>query len=77
MTRVNLDNPARPLVCIDLNGVLDTYTGSKHPDHWDPSRPGARESLEAIPGAERRVGEHVAGQHRAGQAIAAVLFVIP
>ena len=23
MARLNLDNPDRPLVCVDLNGVLD------------------------------------------------------
>lgn len=48
MTRVDLDNPVRPLVCVDLNGVLDAYTGWQDPDHWDPPRPGAREFLEAL-----------------------------
>ena len=40
--RLNLDNPVRPIVCVDLNGVLDAYTGWKNADHWDPPRPGAR-----------------------------------
>lgn len=48
MPRLDLDNPRRPLVCVDLNGVLDAYTGWKHPDHWDPPRPGARAFLEAL-----------------------------
>ncbi len=33
--KVNLDNPERALVCVDLNGALDSYTGWKDPDHWD------------------------------------------
>ena len=45
---VDLDNPAIPIVCVDLNGVLDSYTGWKHPDHWDPPRAGAREFLESL-----------------------------
>ena len=48
MARLNLDNPERPLVCVDLNGVLDDYTGWKHADHWDPPRPGARAFLEQL-----------------------------
>ncbi len=32
MGRLNLDNAERPLVCVDLNGVLDAYTGWKTPD---------------------------------------------
>jgi hypothetical protein len=36
------------IVCVDLNGVLDTYTGWKGPDHWDPPRAGAREFLLAL-----------------------------
>lgn len=39
---------SRPIVCVDLNGVLDAYTGWKHPDHWDPPRRGAREFLERL-----------------------------
>ena len=39
--KVDLENPRLPLVCVDLNGVLDSYTGWKHADHWDPPRTGA------------------------------------
>lgn len=42
---VDLDNPTRPIVCVDLNGVLDAYTGWKHAEHWDPPREGARAFL--------------------------------
>lgn len=34
-----------PVACVDLNGVLDAYTGWKGPSHFDPPRPGAREFL--------------------------------
>ena len=44
----DLDNPVRPLVCVDLNGILDSYAGWKHPEHWDPPRPGARDFLAAL-----------------------------
>jgi len=56
MTRVDLDNLSRPIVCVDLNGVLDAYTGWKHAGHWDPPRPGARR-LDVSLGMERVVGE--------------------
>jgi hypothetical protein len=45
---VNLDNPVRPIACVDLNGVLDAYAGWRDPDHWDPPRSGARAFLEAL-----------------------------
>lgn len=32
-------------VCIDFNGVLDTYTGWRGPDFMYPMRPGANEFL--------------------------------
>lgn len=48
MERVDLDNPRRPIVCVDLNGVLDAYTGWRTPEHWDPPRDGARAFLEAL-----------------------------
>ena len=48
MARLDLDNPVRPLACVDLNGVLDVYTGWKNPDHWDAPRAGAREFLEQL-----------------------------
>jgi hypothetical protein len=37
-----------PIACVDLNGVLDSYTGWKGADHFDPPRRGAREFLEAL-----------------------------
>jgi hypothetical protein len=48
--KVNLAEPERPMVCVDLNGVLDLYTGWKNPDHWDPPRPGAERFLESLTG---------------------------
>jgi hypothetical protein len=38
----------RPIACIDLNGVLDVYTGWRGGDYFDPPRRGARESLAAL-----------------------------
>ena len=38
----------RPIVCVDLNGVLDMYAGWKDAAHWDPPRPGAREFLDQL-----------------------------
>ena len=46
--KVNLADPERPIVCVDLNGVLDSYTGWKDPDHFDPPRPGAAAFLRAL-----------------------------
>jgi hypothetical protein len=37
-----------PIACIDLNGVLDTYTGYQGDKHYDPPRQGARAFLEAL-----------------------------
>ena len=45
----------RPVVCIDLNGVLDSYTGWKGPQHWDPPREGAAGFLETLSRAGYRV----------------------
>jgi len=36
------------IACVDLNGVLDAYTGWQGPKHFDPPRPGAREFLDAL-----------------------------
>jgi hypothetical protein len=41
-------NDARPIACVDLNGVLDDYSGWRGADHFDPPRPGARVFLEAL-----------------------------
>ncbi len=38
----------RPIVCVDLNGVLDAYTGWKSPEHWDLPVPGAGEFLRSL-----------------------------
>jgi hypothetical protein len=46
--KVDLENPRLPIVCVDLNGVLDSYTGWKHADHWDPPRAGADTFLKAL-----------------------------
>ena len=40
--------PDARIACIDLNGVLDTYTGWRGADHFDPLRPGGRAFLEAL-----------------------------
>lgn len=37
-----------PIVCVDLNGVLDAYTGWQGADHFDPPRAGARAFLQAL-----------------------------
>lgn len=39
---------ARPIVAVDLNGVLDVYGGWVDAQHWDPPRPGAAEFLDAL-----------------------------
>jgi hypothetical protein len=38
----------QPIACVDLNGVLDAYTGWQGPEHFDPPRPGARDFLEGL-----------------------------
>jgi hypothetical protein len=40
--------PDLPIVCVDLNGVLDSYAGWRGAGHFDPPRAGAREFLEAL-----------------------------
>lgn len=35
-------------ICVDLNGVLDTYHGWQGEVSWHPPRPGAREFLRAL-----------------------------
>jgi hypothetical protein len=39
---------AQPIACVDLNGVLDTYTGWRGPKHFDPPRAGAKRFLRAL-----------------------------
>jgi hypothetical protein len=45
-----IEEPAdpRPVVCVDLNGVLDSYTGWQGSKHWDPPTPGAEEFLREL-----------------------------
>jgi hypothetical protein len=38
----------KPIVCVDLNGVLDAYQGWRGPEHWDAPRPGAAEFLRTL-----------------------------
>jgi hypothetical protein len=38
----------RPLVCVDLDGVLNTFDGWRGADYFHPPRPGAREFLERL-----------------------------
>jgi hypothetical protein len=44
-----------PIVCVDLNGVLDAYAGWQGARHFDPPRPGARAFLEALRGRGYRI----------------------
>jgi hypothetical protein len=46
--KIDLENPIVPIVCVDLNGVLDAYTGWKDAEHWDPPRPGAAAFLRGL-----------------------------
>lgn len=45
---VETQEDLRPVVCVDLNGVLDAYTGWRGPEHWDDPRPGAEEFLREL-----------------------------
>ncbi|MEA2693461.1 MAG: hypothetical protein QOJ16_2848 [Acidobacteriota bacterium] len=38
----------RPIVCVDWNGVLDSYTGWQGAEHRDPPGTGAAEFLRAL-----------------------------
>jgi hypothetical protein len=42
------DDVERPIVCVDLNGVLDSYGGWKGPSHWDAPRAGAETFLRSL-----------------------------
>ncbi len=46
------------IVAVDLNGVLDSYTGWKGEKHWDPPRAGAAEFLRALRDRGARVVVH-------------------
>jgi haloacid dehalogenase-like hydrolase len=45
----------RPTVCVDLDGVLNTFDIWRGPEHFHALRPGAREFLERLKGAGYRV----------------------
>jgi phosphoglycolate phosphatase-like HAD superfamily hydrolase len=45
----------RPIVCVDLDGVLNDYDGWKGADYFHPPRPGAREFLEQLNGQGYRI----------------------
>jgi phosphoserine phosphatase len=38
----------RPVVCVDLDGVLNAFDGWKGEDYFHPPRPGAREFLKGL-----------------------------
>jgi beta-phosphoglucomutase-like phosphatase (HAD superfamily) len=45
----------RRIVCVDLNGVLDAYTGWRGAKHFDPPRPGAAQFLAALRTRNHRI----------------------
>jgi hypothetical protein len=45
----------RPVVCVDLDGVLNAFDGWKGADYFHPPRPGAREFLARLNGLGYRV----------------------
>ncbi|SRR5581483_2901403 len=46
---------ACPVICVDLDGVLNDFDGWKGADYFHPPRPGAREFLERLQAAGYRV----------------------
>jgi hypothetical protein len=45
----------RPIVCVDLDGVLNTFDEWRGPEFFHPPRPGAREFLQRLKSAGYRV----------------------
>ncbi len=45
----------KPIVCVDLDGVLNDYDGWRAPEYFHPPRAGAREFLRALNGRGYRV----------------------
>jgi hypothetical protein len=43
-----MDDDSKPIVCVDLDGVLNAFDGWKGADFFHPPRPGAREFLEEL-----------------------------
>jgi hypothetical protein len=50
-----MDEDQRPIVCVDLDGVLNSFDGWKGADFFHPPRPGARAFLAALNGQGYRV----------------------
>ncbi|MEM5790385.1 MAG: hypothetical protein AAGU11_23945 [Syntrophobacteraceae bacterium] len=49
------ETDSRPLVCVDLDGVLNVFDEWKGSEHFHPARPGAREFLESLRAAGFRI----------------------
>jgi hypothetical protein len=49
------DQNERPVVCVDLDGVLNTYDEWRGPEFFHPPREGAREFLESLHSGGYRV----------------------
>ena len=43
-----MEDPQRPTVCVDLDGVLNTFDGWRSPEYFHPPREGAREFLQRL-----------------------------
>ena len=41
-----MDDENKPIICVDLDGVLNSFDGWKGADFFHPPRPGAREFLQ-------------------------------
>ena len=50
-----MDEDPRPIVCVDLDGVLNAFDGWRGADYFHPPRPGAREFLKSLHDAGYRV----------------------
>jgi hypothetical protein len=49
------DDEGRPTVCVDLDGVLNTFDEWRAPEYFHPPRPGAREFLAQLDEAGFRI----------------------
>ena len=43
-----MDDENKPIICVDLDGVLNAFDGWKGADFFHPPRPGAREFLKEL-----------------------------
>jgi hypothetical protein len=43
-----MDEDQRPLICVDLDGVLNAFDGWRGADYFHPPRPGAKDFLRAL-----------------------------